>query len=293
MAADPTRAMLDRGLHWSEPNAVFPKLNFAPAQNFFSDLEARVDSSNPQVWNYKSIAAGPKLPAAPAGKIEIPIWNDELYFEFHRGVFTTQANHKRNMRESEEQLLNAEKYSALAWLKGDAYPGAELTESWKKALLNQFHDLAAGSGIGVIYRDAQHDYDDIRWTTEEATTRASAHLERGSEHQNGCSRRGTGDGVGIRWPGSGTIWSRWMSRCLQRPPHISVLDARGKALPVQILSSRAETNSYHLLVKANSVPSLGYQVLHVVPGTRPVTSDLKASGSTIENSVLRMTVDRP
>ena len=131
----PTRAMLDRGLRWSEPNAVFPKLNIAPAQNFFSDLEAKVDSANPQVWNYKSIVAGPKLPAAPAGKIEIPIWNDELYFEFHRGVFTSQANHKRNMRESEEQLLNAEKYSALAWLKGDAYPAAELTESWKKALL--------------------------------------------------------------------------------------------------------------------------------------------------------------
>ena len=64
----PTRAMLDRGLRWSEPSAVFPKLNFAPAQNFFSDLEAKVDSSNPQVWNYKSIVAGPKLPAAPAGR---------------------------------------------------------------------------------------------------------------------------------------------------------------------------------------------------------------------------------
>ena len=39
---------------------------------------------------------------AADGKISLPIWNDELYFEYHRGVFTTQANHKRNMRESEE-----------------------------------------------------------------------------------------------------------------------------------------------------------------------------------------------
>jgi alpha-mannosidase len=75
-----------------------------------------------------------------------PIWNDELYFEYHRGVFTTQANHKRNMRESEEQMLNAEKYSSWAWLLGTPYPSTELTEAWKKVLFNQFHDLAAGSG---------------------------------------------------------------------------------------------------------------------------------------------------
>ena len=39
------------------------------------------------------------------------------------------------------------------------YPAAELTEAWKKVFFNQFHDLAAGSGIGVIYKDAQNDYD--------------------------------------------------------------------------------------------------------------------------------------
>ena len=34
-------------------------------------------------------------------------------------------------------------------------------------LFNQFHDLAAGSGIGVIYKDAQKDYDVVRWSTNE------------------------------------------------------------------------------------------------------------------------------
>ena len=31
--------------------------------------------------------------------------------------------------------------------RGTPYPGEELTEAWKKVLFNQFHDLAAGSGI--------------------------------------------------------------------------------------------------------------------------------------------------
>src|SRR5258708_21894822 len=78
-----------------------------------------------------------------------------------------QANHKRNMRQSEEQVLNAEKWASLAWLDGNKYPANELTEDWKKVLFNQFHDLAAGSGIGIIYKDAQKDYDVVRYSTDE------------------------------------------------------------------------------------------------------------------------------
>jgi alpha-mannosidase len=96
-----------------------------------------------------------------------------LYFEYHRGVMTTQANHKRNMRDAEVEMLNAEKWASLAWvLAGRAYPSPELTEDWKKVLFNQFHDLAAGSGIGAIYKDAQKDYDVVRWSTNEISSGA-------------------------------------------------------------------------------------------------------------------------
>ena len=65
-------------------------------------------------------------------------------------MYTTQAQHKANMRSSEEWMLNAEKYASLAWLGGQSYPSAELSEDWKKVLFNQFHHIAAGSGITVI-----------------------------------------------------------------------------------------------------------------------------------------------
>ena len=48
----------------------------------------------------------------------------------------------------------------------------ELTDAWKKVLFNQFHDLAAGSGIGVIYKDAQKDYDQVRWAANEITSKS-------------------------------------------------------------------------------------------------------------------------
>ena len=40
-------------------------------------------------------------------------------------------------------------------------------------LFGQFHDLAAGSGIAVIYKDAQQDYDQVRWATQEISAKAS------------------------------------------------------------------------------------------------------------------------
>ncbi len=60
---------------------------------------------------------------------------------------------------------------------------------------------------------------------------------------------------------------------------------------MQVLSDKLETNSYELLVEAKDVPSLGYSVLHVVPGARPVLTDLKAQGTTLENSAVRVTID--
>ncbi len=92
-----------------------PNYQFGTAQSYFSSVEKQVAPDSP-TWNYQSIAKGYEPPPAVAGKVSIPTWDSELYFEYHRGVFTTQANHKHNMRTAEEEVLNAEKWSSLAWL---------------------------------------------------------------------------------------------------------------------------------------------------------------------------------
>jgi alpha-mannosidase len=70
-----------------------------------------------------------------------------------------------------------------------------------------------------------------------------------------------------------------------------VLDAGNKVVPSQVIESDAKTNSYKLLIIARDVPSLGYKVLHVVAGSKTFASDLKAAGLTLENSILKVTVD--
>jgi alpha-mannosidase len=73
---------------------------------------------------------------------------------------------------------------------------------------------------------------------------------------------------------------------------VSVFDAENHLLPMQVISSDAATNTVHLLVKPRAIPALGYALLRVVPGRRDAPSDLSAHDLTLENSMLRVVVDR-
>jgi alpha-mannosidase len=285
----PTRAVLDEGVHWMQPDKVVPTMKFGTAQSYFTEFEQKI-VSDPRIWDYDSIAKGYQPPPTPPdGKVAIPTWKSELYFEYHRGVMTTQANHKRNMRDSEEWALNAEKFASLAWLQGDPYPGNELTEAWKKITFNDFHDLAAGSGIGIIYKEAQQDYDQVRWATNEISQRAIKTLSAGID-----TRVTSGVPVlvlnPLAWERSGTV-----TVDVQLPSAatggVSVQDSQNRVVPSQVLKSDEKTHSYKLLLFVDKVPSMGYKVLHVARGGKSFASDLKAEGLTLENSALKVTVD--
>jgi alpha-mannosidase len=84
-------------------------------------------------------------------------WDGELYLEMHRGTFTTKSNMKRANRRLEYKLRDAEMLSVL---RGEDNT-AELTDIYKKLLINQFHDILPGSHIHPVYEDAMADYKDI------------------------------------------------------------------------------------------------------------------------------------
>ena len=81
----------------------------------------------------------------------------ELYFQCHRGTYTSQAAIKRGNRKSELALREAEMWSAAA---ADAlpYPQEKLDKAWKGVLLNQFHDILPGSSIARVYEEARRRY---------------------------------------------------------------------------------------------------------------------------------------
>ena len=143
----PTRAMLDEADHWASPTQddithVTPKYQFGTAINYFTTIEKEIAPES-KTWDYTSIAKGYTPPPAVEGEVSIPTWDSELYLEFHRGVYTTQAKHKWYLRHAPEWLEDAEKYSTLAWLGGLNYPGEQLAQAWETLMFNTNHDLAA------------------------------------------------------------------------------------------------------------------------------------------------------
>jgi alpha-mannosidase len=91
-----------------------------------------------------------------------PVWSGELYLEFHRGVFSSQARTKHGNRRAEKQLHDAELWATTAMVRtGAPYPADQLRELWRQTLLQQFHDILPGSSIAWVHREAEREYDRI------------------------------------------------------------------------------------------------------------------------------------
>ncbi|WWD21813.1 hypothetical protein CI109_106301 [Kwoniella shandongensis] len=92
--------------------------------------------------------------------LDLPIWRGEMYFECHRGTYTTHAAIKRGNRKNEILARQAEYAATVASLVNEAYqyPFERLDASWEDLLLCQFHDVLPGSGIAMIYDDAKRKY---------------------------------------------------------------------------------------------------------------------------------------
>jgi alpha-mannosidase len=79
----------------------------------------------------------------------------ELYYQAHRGTYTSQAKTKLGNRRSEFILREAEFWGTIAHTKnGHAFSPNQLKPTWHKLLLNQFHDILPGSSIHRVYEEA-------------------------------------------------------------------------------------------------------------------------------------------
>jgi alpha-mannosidase len=265
----PTRIMLDHADQLRAPDALYPKLEFSFARDFFSDLEK-------------------KLPS-----MQVPTWDGELYFAYHRGVFTTQAETKRRIRRAEETVLNAEKFASLASLYGRAYPqdGMELT--WKNLLFDHFHDIMPGSGIAVNYLEAKRNLEDVDRAASDVTMGSLREIA-AQVNTEGENTQGEGVPVlifnSLSWPRTEVVEVEVQLPAPSR--QIEVADSSGKTAESQLLSLDADTHRARFLLLAKT-PALGYQTYFVRAATAAPAahSTLKAPSNTLENEFIRVRID--
>lgn len=104
---------------------------------------------------------------------DLTTWLGELYFELHRGTYTTQSRTKRANRRAEQALREAELWSVGA---EHGYPIGELEIAWKRLLLNQFHDILPGSSIDWVYEEAERDLEQVIETAGGLTASAQSKI---------------------------------------------------------------------------------------------------------------------
>lgn len=135
----PNREMLEMKKHLSGVDG-FPVIKSTKVSTYFERLKNTFNESN----QYKHV------------------WNGELYFEFHRGTYTSQAINKKLNRQFELRFRKNEMIkSLLTILNNNAGDNETMNEMWKILLRNQFHDIIPGSSIKEVYEDSLLEYKDL------------------------------------------------------------------------------------------------------------------------------------
>ena len=223
---------------------------------------------------------------------DFPVVRDELQHHA-RGCYAAVSEVKRRNRRSEMLLMTAEKFATIAQRLCDTpYPQQDFTRGWRRVLFNQFHDVLAGTSIKEAY-----DEDVYPWY-DECDRLAGAALERSLRALG--KRINTAGGAALvvynalSWPRREALTALVpVSRDQRHRISVRVLDPEGAEIPIQV--GRVHFRGGRLWAEVTfvaEVPALGYRTYRFA-GERPATqtSQVSASGTTIENEHYQLTVD--
>lgn len=199
---------------------------------------------------------------------ELPVWDGEMYYENHRGTFTSQAFIKKNNRRGEFRLRNAELLSvATCQDNKDA-----LEEIWKLFLQNQFHDILPGTSIHEAMENTREEYKYIMAELDKIDEKLNAAID--------CCINPKDDSVVVRnllnWSVSGVVK-------VQADGFKGVKTLDGKLLPSYI-------NDGYLYFFAEDVPPVGYKVFELTEVTAGFDC-VKATKNLLENELLKVVID--
>ena len=146
-----------------KPLLVEPLLPFGFGDGGGGPTEEMLELTS-RLGEMPAVAGMPRVRMGKAGEVlasvtdradELPVWDGELYLEYHRGTWTTQGWLKRANRKNEVRLHDAEWLAVLAGRHGYAVDKERLDGLWRDLLLMQFHDILPGSSVGEVYDEVR------------------------------------------------------------------------------------------------------------------------------------------
>lgn len=229
----PTREMLELRRRMDIMPGL-PRVTTGRADSYFEALENRISETDRYVHT----------------------WDGELYLEYHRGTYTSQAALKEANRRLELRLRRAEWLHV--WrdsLRGPAAGNgidSSIRNAWTIVLRNQFHDILPGSCNAEVAADALEEYAEARSILGEAEMNLLGDL---TESVDAVSYTLFNASV---WPSREPVEIPWTEEL----DEFEAVDAAGQALPCQ----RTATG---VLVAPPPVPALGSAAIDFV--SRPST----------------------
>ncbi|HNT76130.1 MAG TPA: glycoside hydrolase family 38 C-terminal domain-containing protein [Anaerolineae bacterium] len=210
----------------------------------------------------------------------------ELYFQAHRGTYTSQARTKRGNRKAELALREAEFWGVAARaLQGFDFAAATLDEAWKGVLLNQFHDILPGSSIHRVYEEAEALHAAVIQEAQGVIAAAQSQIAQAGDACKGAVSAPSSA------PSSATL-TIFNSLSWERAALIALpagwqgaQDAAGHPLPIQKIGNA--------LYAEVVVPASGWTTLLSADPADPadLADPLIATPTALENDVLRLTFD--
>ncbi len=235
----------------------------------------------PTRWHLEFLRRMVDLEGVPRTKIAAPVqyfydqeaegvpdarYVGELYFQAHRGTYTSQAKTKRGNRKGELALREAELWGVVARaLKGYDFASTTLDEEWKTVLLNQFHDIIPGSSITRVYEEAEAAYDgviDSATRVRKEALQAMAHESSALSLHNSLS------------------WARTALVPLPEGAR-AARDSDGALLPAQVVGNNTWVEA--------TVPSCGWTSLRLEAQEEPYQgAGVTVGERVLENELLRL-----
>lgn len=194
---------------------------------------------------------------------ELPTYCDELYYENHRGTYTSQGFIKKGNRQSEFLLTRIE----MAKIFSGGYNHEDLKAMWRKLLTNQFHDILPGTSIHEAMEDCRAAFNELLTDANEEYDNTLCALTKNIEVKE--------KGV--------IVWNML--------PHknTSAVTVKGNKTVGEISRTFEKDGEAYTEFIATDVPPMGYKFF-------PFTEEKKAENvkiekGVIENNILRVEYD--
>lgn len=231
----PTGDMLDVAKRY-EKSPFFPKINFTTAEEYLDKISNISEN--------------------------VPLWNNELYLELHRGCYTTHGEQKYFNRYVERLLYQAELFSTIATILNQKNQvevnnnnQQKIKQIWQKVLLNQFHDILPGTSINAVFTEAnqlwQETIKDTQLILQQSLQIIASYINFDKIEQKESK---------IIVVFNSLNWER--SQIIEldiEEKKYHIFDEKGKELKTKI--------SYEgkLLFLAENIPSIGYKSFYLIP----------------------------